>query len=168
MRVLFAFLFLFPILTYAHPIKMSVLYLSYTPDSQSAIMQFRVFGDDLIFAIEQETAKQISLEDMTDTDREILNAFIKKHVKISFGSQTFNLEFDEYEYNPKNLLLTLKYSFSPLSLKTGEEVVISNDLFFNQFPTTQTNWYELEIPTVIETITKCRSKSGCVKTYVVK
>ncbi len=150
------FLCLFPFLITAHPIRMSLLYIDYTPEDHSIYLECRLFGDDMKMAIEEEMSSTINLEDYwTDTEQKTVNTFIKKHIKVSFGNRTLALDFNDYEYNSANNVVTLRYEFSSLILKTGEQVIMSNDLFFKQFRQDQTNIFQLEIPNVAETTIQC-------------
>lgn len=160
-------LLLFPFMVMAHPIKMSLLYINYTPEDKSAYLECRLFGDDLRMAIEQEMETRISLDGWTEAEEGVVNNFIKKHVKVRFGSQDLTLDFNDYDYNSLNNVVTLRYEFSSLTLKTGEEVTMTNDLFFKQFTHAQTNVFQLEIPNVAEETIQCYM-NDFTKTFTIK
>ena len=52
-KIVVIFLLLFPFLIIAHPIRMSLLYIDYTPEDSSIYLECRLFGDDMKMAIEQ-------------------------------------------------------------------------------------------------------------------
>lgn len=166
-KVLFG-LFLFSVLSVAHPKKVSFILIRYTPEQESAYMELKVFVDDLQLAIKDEMAAEIGTKNWNEPERKLVNAFIQKHVQLSFGRQSIDLAFCHTDYTPSNNLMTLKYELSSLPLSAGEQVSVSNTLFFKQFPRDQVNRYELQIPKVVEATLVCRNERDCAKTYTVK
>lgn len=166
-KIIFATLFLLPFIVAAHPIKMSLLYIEYEPDNKTVYMECRLFGDDLSMAIEEEMGTKIRLGYWSDLEQDLINKFIKKHIKVSFGDQVYNLEYYDGDYNKSNNVVTLKYQFASIVLNAGEKITMSNDLFFKQFTYAQTNVFDLQIPKVAETTIEC-SMNNYTKTFTVK
>ena len=166
-KTLLALIYLLPLLVMSHPIKMSMLYVEYKPESKSLVVECRLFGDDLTVAIEEEMGRKINLGYWGDTEQELVNSFIEKHVNIRFGSRVCNLQFYDYEYNRSNNLVTLRYEFNAIALQVGDKVVLTNSLFFKQFSYMQTNILQIQIPKVAETTVEC-SMNDYTKTYIVK
>ncbi len=160
-------LFLFPIMVIAHPIKMSLIYIEYKPESKTVYVECRMFADDLSLAISQEVSKKVSVGYWDDRERDIVNEFIKKHVKVKLGNKTLNLDFSEQDFDRSQNVVTLKYEFSSITLKAGEKVTMSNNLFFKQFKFAQTNVFQLEIPRVAQTTLQCYMDDYS-KTFTVK
>ena len=155
MKYLFAFLFLFPIILPAHPIKMSLFFIGYKTETNSGYVECRMFGDDLNLAIEEEMSQKISLGYWSKEEEEIVNEFVNKHVQLSFGERTLLLDFYEQEFDPSNNVITLKYFIPSLPLNSGETIALTNSLFFKQFRQAQTNIFQLDIPNVAETTLHC-------------
>ena len=156
MKKLTVILLLIPFIVSAHPIKMSLFFVNYSPETASANLECQLFAGDLVHAIADEMEVYIDPRgEWSEVDQKIVNAFIKKHVEIKFGSQDLQLDYATSNYNPANQVITLTYEFSALNLSTGEEVVVSNDLFFKQHGRIQSNIFQLQIPRVVKTTVTC-------------
>jgi hypothetical protein len=152
MKNLLVLLLLIPSLALAHPIKMSLIYMDYTGDDHTLFLEFRLFADDLAMAVQEEMGTKIQLYKWSLEDRLTVNNFINKHVKITFGQQNLNLDPYEFFFEKDQKVVTMRYEYKPITLVTGQQVTVKNDLFFKQFSYGQTNVLQIEIPRVAETM----------------
>lgn len=153
MKKLISLLLFLPLgVLFAHPIKMSLIYMDYDANDQSLFIECRLFSDDLTLGIEEELKQSIGEFNWTLKENELVNRFINQHIQISIGEQ--QLVFTPYEtiFDKPQKVVFLRYEFHPIALIEGQKVTITNDILFNQFQYGQTNVLQIEIPRVAETM----------------
>lgn len=167
MKSILSLFLLFPLCILAHPIKMSLVHIQYNPETESVSIECRVFGDDLVLAIQEETSHKIKISNWNMEEEETVNSFMQNHVEVRFGKKLLNLDYTDIDYNASNNVISFFYRFSSISIKSGDKVSMKNDLFFKQFDFAQTNIFQLEIPQIHESNITC-DKNNYSKEFIIK
>ena len=148
---LLASLILFPIIVMSHPIKMSLIYLDYSPDNKSVFIECRFFADDLSYAIQEETKQKIRYYNWSIEEEKIVDQFVNKHIRIDFSGKQLRLEPYQRQFDKSQKVVTIRYELTNVFLHDQKDIIVTTSMFFAQFGYMQTNVLQVYIPYVAET-----------------
>ena len=121
--------------------------MEYDPKTKALRMECKVFRDDFERSLSRTTLKGIDPSTIKQEEKYgIVESFFKKYYTISHNGKVIPLKLNGTQYIKGHNVLILSFKPKKLHLKKGDELTISNSLFFEDFGYAQTNRVTVRIP----------------------
>jgi len=115
-----------------HAIYISVLEVEQLSAKENGIIRVKIFMDDLQDAIYNQTARHINLvDDSCAKNKELVEAYFKKHLKIKINSTELEYKLVSCEVN--DISIWFEYSF--VVVGNWQTLEIEADYLIELFPT---------------------------------
>ncbi len=116
----------------AHPLKMCVCHTKYQPETGRLNLAFRFFRDDLEWALEQQTGRDLNLTQITADNNRLLTDFVVKQFDLNINRQHIQLRHVGSSIDDVVLIVEfVAESFTPASVY---DVDLSNQILLDVFP----------------------------------
>ena len=132
----------------AHPLKLSASLVDYDPETQSIQMECKVFRDDFERSLSRAILKGKDPSTIKKEDKsKIVDAFFKKYYTITYNGRKLPLNLQSSKYLAGHNVLILRFKPTKVKLRKGDNLTITNTLFFQDFGYAQSNRITVRIPT---------------------
>jgi hypothetical protein len=115
--------------SHKHPYYLSVCDFSVEPKYKQITLSCRMFADDLQYELLQEQKTRVNFLVQTETQKKILNDYLKKHLVLTQKAQTFAFTVIGYEVKEESVWI---YAQAPLS-NLQSNLTLKNTLLCNSF-----------------------------------
>ena len=133
----------------SHPIKLTSSLIEYNPETTRIEMECRVFIDDFVYSINDTLTKNINLSNLSEEDKKGIEAYFEKHFVITINDKKFPLKYRLSKVMEEYNVFSVKFSEAISAIKKGDQICISNTLFFKEYDFLQSNKITVRIPPFI-------------------
>ncbi len=132
----------------AHPLKLSASLVNYDPEAKTIQLECKVFRDDFERSLSRAILKGKDPSTIKKEDKsKIVDAFFKKYYTITYNGRKLPLNLQSSKYLSGHNVLILRFKPSKVTLRKGDNLTITNTLFFQDFGYAQSNRITVRIPT---------------------
>lgn len=132
--------------SFKHPIKLTASLIEYDVKTSSLKMEFKVFIDDFEKSINKTLTKNINLSDLSKDDIKGIDDYFDDYFKITLNSKALPVKYKSSELLKEYNIFTIKFTDNVVKFKKGDNLEISNTLFFTEFGYVQSNRMTIRIP----------------------
>ena len=138
---------LFPLISAAHPLKLSASLIEYDPKDKTIRLECKVFLDDFERSLSRSVLKGVDVSTVKRQERpKIIEAYFNEFYRITFNGKKLPLEYASIIPLKEHNVLIIKFKRTPLSIKKGDKLDIENSMFFRDFGPAQSNRVAVRIP----------------------
>lgn len=146
--------------SFTHPLKLTSSLVEYDEEQQSISIQCRVFIDDFENTIDrignilnnfENSRKRNGLDatNISEDDEAKIEFYFQKCYRFKLNGEELELNYESSEAKKANNTLNLIFNIEEVSMQEGDELLIENTLFFEEFGQKQVNRMTLRLPPFI-------------------
>ena len=136
-----------PITAMAHPLKLTASLVEYDVTSKSVNVECKVFRDDFQSSLKKSVLQGVDKQDITrDGKIKIIEAYFKKHYSIIHNGSILPMRLQSSRFIRGQNVVVMRFKINPVTLKEGDNLIIKNALFFEDFGYAQSNRIVIRIP----------------------
>lgn len=145
--LLFGVLLIFS--SYKHPIKLTASLIEYNTETSSISVKCRVFIDDFERSINKTLLKDINVSNLTKEDKAGIENYFEMFYYITIKGKKLPFKYKTSKVYEEYNVLDIEFSENVMTIKKGDQLLIENTLFFEEFRHLQSNRITLNIPPFI-------------------
>ena len=126
-----------------HPLKLTASLIEYNPVTNKIRMECRVFIDDFENSINK---KDFNSSNLTKENKEVIESFFNEFYNITINGKRLTHTYKSSEIIEGYNVLVIKFDENDISIKKGDNILIENKLFFEQFGYLQSNRVTIRVP----------------------
>lgn len=116
----------------AHPLKMCVCHAKYQPETGRLNLTFRFFRDDLEWALEQQTGRDLDLSQITAGNNRLLTDFVQKQFDLNINRQHIQLRHTTSSI--EDVVLVVEFFAEHFTPAAVYDIDLSNQILLDVYP----------------------------------
>lgn len=129
-----------------HLIKLTSSMVSYNDKVSKLSIECRVFIDDFEDSVNKKLTTNINVSKLDANDKLALEVYFNSHYIITLNGKQLRLKFEAEEVMASQNMLKLKFFISDFFINEGDDIVIENKLFLDEFGALQENIISMVFP----------------------
>ena len=131
----------------SHPLKLTASLVEYDPETKSLRMECKVFRDDFERSLNKSMLKGIDPSTIKKEDRKkLVESFFENFYTINYNGQKLPLKLESSKHLVGHNVIVMRFAANKLKLRKGDNLTITNTLFFQDFGYAQSNRITVRIP----------------------
>ncbi|MCJ8275492.1 MAG: hypothetical protein HRT44_01065 [Bdellovibrionales bacterium] len=135
-----------PSLGLSHPLKLSSTLIKHDPAKGVVVIECKVFADDFSKSIYRSLQGSDISKLSADDKRKTINNYLNRYLRITFNGKPFLIKFKGSKYIRSQNVLVLMFEENKLAVQEGDQIIIQNRLFFDDFGPAQKNHIFVQFP----------------------
>lgn len=116
----------------AHPLKMCVCQAKHVAATGRLHLTFRFFHDDLEWALEKQTGRELDLTKITAENNRLLTQFVQSHFDLNINQQHLSLR--PTASSLEDVVLIIEFDADGFKPAPSYQVDLSNSILLDVFP----------------------------------
>ena len=146
LKGLFLFTVLILLTSVKHPIKLTSSMVSYDENSDILTLECRVFIDDFEDSLNTKMNSNVNVSELYEEDKLVLEKYFNTYYNISINGERLILNYSASEVLFSQNIFNVKFVALNVSIKEGDDFLIENMLFLEEFGSQQENMITIVFP----------------------
>ena len=129
--------------SFRHPIKLTASLIEYNPETNKISLECRVFIDDFKYSINKQDFNESNL---TKEDKEVIESFFNEFYTIKINDKILTHTYKSSEVIEGYNIFIIRFEETDITIKKGDNILVENKLFFEQFKDFQKNRVTIRVP----------------------